>query len=150
MLKPCRVTKLKVFFLVLVYVFNFDLFEFSTAILEKLLLFKLLRFLWSKVSPTIYKQLLDELFAISGIIKVDISRFENTYRDLCYSGHHKNLMQWYSVSKRNNEKCVMLKKRINQPCPYFAVRKMPHYPWTWHCSWMCAMCAQSTDYSLIC
>ena len=35
MLKLCRVTKLKVFFPVLVYVFNFDLFEFSAAILEK-------------------------------------------------------------------------------------------------------------------
>ena len=38
MLKLCRVTKLKVFFPVLVYVFNFDLFEFSAAILEKGLL----------------------------------------------------------------------------------------------------------------
>ena len=35
MLKLCRVTKLKVIFPVLVYVFNFDLFEFSAAILEK-------------------------------------------------------------------------------------------------------------------
>ena len=35
MLKLCRVTKLKLFFPVLVYVFNFDLFEFSAAILEK-------------------------------------------------------------------------------------------------------------------
>ena len=35
MLKLCRVTKVKVFFLVLVYVFNFDLFEFPAAILEK-------------------------------------------------------------------------------------------------------------------
>ena len=35
MLKLCRVTKVKVFFLVLVYVFNFNLFEFSAAILEK-------------------------------------------------------------------------------------------------------------------
>ena len=40
MLKLRRVTKVKVFLLVLVYVFNFDLFEFSSAILEKgLLLF---------------------------------------------------------------------------------------------------------------
>ena len=38
MLKLCRVTKVKVFFLVLVYVFNFDLFEISAAILEKGLL----------------------------------------------------------------------------------------------------------------
>ena len=38
MLKLCRVTKVKVFFLVLVYVFNFDLFEFLAAILEKGLL----------------------------------------------------------------------------------------------------------------
>ena len=35
MLKLCRVTKVKVLFPVLVYVFNFNLFEFSAAILEK-------------------------------------------------------------------------------------------------------------------
>ena len=35
MLKLYRVTRLKVFFLVLVYVFNFNLFECSAAILEK-------------------------------------------------------------------------------------------------------------------
>ena len=38
MLKLGRVTKVKVFFLVLVYVFNIDLFESSAAILEKGLL----------------------------------------------------------------------------------------------------------------
>ena len=38
MLKLCRVTKVKVFFVVLVYVFSFDFFEFSAAILEKGLL----------------------------------------------------------------------------------------------------------------
>ena len=38
MLKLCRVTKVKVFFLVLVYVFNFDLIEFLAVILEKGLL----------------------------------------------------------------------------------------------------------------
>ena len=38
MLKLCRITSVKVFFLVLVYVFNFDLFKFSAAILEKGLL----------------------------------------------------------------------------------------------------------------
>ena len=36
--KLCRVTKVKALFLVLVYVFNFILFEFSAAILEKCLL----------------------------------------------------------------------------------------------------------------
>ena len=35
MLKLGRVTKVKVPFLVLVFVFNFDLFKFSAAILEK-------------------------------------------------------------------------------------------------------------------
>ena len=35
MLKLDRVTKVKVLFLVLVFVFNFDLFKFSAAILEK-------------------------------------------------------------------------------------------------------------------
>ena len=38
MLKLCRVTKVKVLFLMLVYVVNFNLFEFSAAILEKDLL----------------------------------------------------------------------------------------------------------------
>ena len=38
MLKLCRVTKVKELFLVLIYVFNFNLFEFSAAILEKGLL----------------------------------------------------------------------------------------------------------------
>ena len=36
--KLCNFTKVKVFFLVLVYVFNFDVVEFSAAILEKGLL----------------------------------------------------------------------------------------------------------------
>ena len=35
MLKLCRFAKVRVFFLVLVYDINFDLFEFSAAILEK-------------------------------------------------------------------------------------------------------------------
>ena len=35
MLKLNKVTKVKVLFLVLVFVFNFDLFKFSAAILEK-------------------------------------------------------------------------------------------------------------------
>ena len=39
MLKLCRVTNVKVRFLVLVNVFNFNLFEFSAAILEKGLLY---------------------------------------------------------------------------------------------------------------
>ena len=43
MLKLCRVTQAEVFFLVQVYVFNFNLFEFSSAILWKGLLVKLIR-----------------------------------------------------------------------------------------------------------
>ena len=39
MLKLYRVTKVKVFVVVLAYVFNFDLLEFSAAILEKGLLY---------------------------------------------------------------------------------------------------------------
>ena len=38
MVKLCRVTKVKVFFLVLVYVSSFDSFEFSAGILEQGLL----------------------------------------------------------------------------------------------------------------
>ena len=41
MLKLGRVTKVKVLFLMLVFVFYFDLFQFSAAILEKGLLFSL-------------------------------------------------------------------------------------------------------------
>ena len=43
------------------------------------------------------KQLLDEAFVISGIIKVEVSlwadrkaKADNTYQDLDYSGYHKN------------------------------------------------------------
>ena len=39
MLKLCKVTKVKVLSVVLVYVFNFDLSEISAAILEKGLLY---------------------------------------------------------------------------------------------------------------
>ena len=39
MLKLGRVNKVKVLFLVLAFVFNFDLYKFSAAILEKGLLF---------------------------------------------------------------------------------------------------------------
>ena len=42
MLKLGRVTKFKMFFIVLVFVFNFDVFKFSAAILEKGLLLNLL------------------------------------------------------------------------------------------------------------
>ena len=41
MLKLCRVTKVNVFFLVMVYVLNFNLFEFAAAILEKVLFLQL-------------------------------------------------------------------------------------------------------------
>ena len=44
MLKLGRCTKVKVLFLVLVFVFNFDLFKFSAAILEKGLLLQYLTF----------------------------------------------------------------------------------------------------------
>ena len=47
MLKLCSSTKIKVLFLVLVYVFNFDLFEISAAILEKGLLTKKFPQSWS-------------------------------------------------------------------------------------------------------
>ena len=38
-----------------------------------------------------FKQLLDEVFVISGIIKVEVSVItDNTNQDLDYSGYHKN------------------------------------------------------------
>ena len=55
MLKLGRVTKIKVLFLVLVFVFNFDLFKFSAAILEKGLLGE------NHVSSVIKLQVLDLL-----------------------------------------------------------------------------------------
>ena len=51
MLKLGRVTKVKVHFLLLVFVFNFDLFKFSAAILEKGLLEKVYR---SKLHTSLY------------------------------------------------------------------------------------------------
>ena len=46
---------------------------------------------------SIYKQLLDEVFVISRIIKVEVrvisrpkAEADNPYRDLDYSGYHKN------------------------------------------------------------
>ena len=48
--KLCRVTKVNVFFLVLVYVLSFDLFEFSSAILEKALLLGKVRLGHSRLS----------------------------------------------------------------------------------------------------
>ena len=53
MLKLCRATKVKVFFLVLVYVFNFDLFEFSAAVLKKGLLSAINFFANSSFIPAI-------------------------------------------------------------------------------------------------
>ena len=59
-LKLCRVTKVKVHFLGLVYVFNFNLFEFSAAILEKGSILLSLRFYTvcmetGTVCPSLYK-----------------------------------------------------------------------------------------------
>ena len=52
MLKLCRVTKVKVLFLVLVYVFNVNLFEFSAVFLEKGLLGPCLVDFVSRLSST--------------------------------------------------------------------------------------------------
>ena len=62
MLKLGRVTKFKMLFLVVVFVFNFDLFKFSAAILEKGLFS-------SEISQlTIEKSKLS--LAISGLVRV--------------------------------------------------------------------------------
>ena len=61
MLKLGRVTKVKVLFLVLVFVFNFDLFKFSATILEKCLLKRyLMEIAESKNYRKYLKQLLSE------------------------------------------------------------------------------------------
>lgn len=36
------------------------------------------------------KQLLDEFFVISRIIQIGLAEVYNTYRDLDFSGYHKN------------------------------------------------------------
>ena len=52
--------------------------------------------LWTQlISLSNYKELLDEVFVISGIINVSVSvkpkaEADNSYRDLDYSGYHKN------------------------------------------------------------
>ena len=61
MLKLCRVTKVKVLFLVLVDAFNFHLFEFSAAILEKGLLVNA-GVLYSELTTPILKTRLHEQF----------------------------------------------------------------------------------------
>jgi hypothetical protein len=50
------------------------------------------------IKQYIIKQLLDEVFVISEIIKVEVSvkpkaEADNTYRDLDNFGYHKNLIQ---------------------------------------------------------
>ena len=45
---------------------------------------------WFASQDTCNRQLLDEVFVISGIIKVQVSVITNTNRDLDYSGYHKN------------------------------------------------------------
>ena len=46
---------------------------------------------YSHLSPYYYKQLLDEVFMISGIIKPKPkAEADSTNRDLDYSGYHKN------------------------------------------------------------
>ena len=46
----------------------------------------------SAFAKSMYKQLLDEVFVISRIIKVEVSSAsaDNTNRDLHYSGYYKN------------------------------------------------------------
>ena len=39
---------------------------------------------------TDYKQLLDDVFVISGIMKVKVCKGDNPYQHLAYFGYHKN------------------------------------------------------------
>ena len=82
MLKLCRVTKVKVFFLVLVYVFNFDLFEFSArAILEK----GLFKFL-----PHTAKVFIDSLTYLIKVFKV-LKETGSSCLQVTYSRNGDNL-----------------------------------------------------------
>ena len=53
--------------------------------------------------------------------------------------------------KGNNEKRIMFKKRINQPCSYFTVRMMPYHPRELDIALgNRGLRAQPTDYSITC
>ena len=72
------------------------------------------------------KQLSDEVFVIFGIIKVSVSvislslRLTETLIILDITKSESN--------KENNEKRIMLKKRMNKPCSHFAVRTVASPP----------------------
>ena len=75
------------------------------------------RRLTSKIKDVVvvhFKQLLDELFVISGIIKVEVSVISrsrrlrliiNTNQDLDYSGYHKNII--IHCFEENNDKRII-------------------------------------------
>ena len=81
------------------------------------------------------KQLSDEVFVIFGIIKVSVSVISLSLRltetliipDITKSGSN-NCVVYTHRFKENNEKRIMLKKRMNKPCSHFAVRTVASPP----------------------
>ena len=74
------------------------------------------------------KQLSDEVFVIFGIIKVSVSVISLSLRltetliipDITKSESNNCVV--YTHRLENNEKRIMLKKRMNKPCSHFSVR----------------------------
>ena len=110
MLKLCRVTKVKVLFLVLVYVFNFNLIEFSAAILEKGLLLNLLdQILGVSNGPIQFKStrkiwpLLELLAKITRVLATSCSQ------NFCNCSHARILVNMRSIARNFvNNKSVMI------------------------------------------
>ena len=76
MLKLGRVTKVTMLFLVLVFVFNFDLFKFSAAILEKGLLPRIRKFPFRKRSMPFSRHL--EIFlTVNEFFSTKLKKKEN-------------------------------------------------------------------------
>jgi len=67
-----------------------------------------------KILPSDYKQLLDEVFVISRIIKVEVwpkAEADNPYRDLDYSGYHKKpnlIIVLLCIGRSIEGKCLLL------------------------------------------
>ena len=95
-----------------------------------------------------YKQLLDEVFVISGIIKVEVSVISQSRRRRLIILTDTLIIPDITKTESNNcfiihcfkeykDKCIMLKKRFDHPCLDIVLGNH-------------ALCVQPTDYSLIC
>ena len=108
---------------------------------------------YQKLKWSNYKQLLDEVFVIFRIIKVEVSviGFGWLLLPIPCLFRISQKPNYTNCFKENNKKHIISKKRINQPCSCVALRTIPHHPWTWHRSWnwivRCARNLQIIHYS---